>query len=475
MEAVSWGLIYFLSEWVIRIVMTVVIPFRRSPDAARGWLLLVLFLPWPALILYLMIGRPDYPRWRHERFAQLTKVFPAIMGHATDSRREAAPPLPEHLQPVAILSRNLGHFPVVDGNGLEYMPDYDSVIDRLVVDIDAAERQVHLLFYIFASDEAGRKVTQALGRAVARGLDTRVLVDAQGSRPWAKETVAGLEGAGVTVHRMLPVRFRPGHRIRADLRNHRKIAVIDGRCGYVGSQNIVDRDFKPGIVNQELMVRVEGPIVQQLQATFLADWFLETTEVLSADDLDRNPKKEGDAVLQVLPSGPDYKGTGIEHLVVALVHNAQDRIIVVTPYFVPDGALLNAMKIAVLRGVEVHLVVSKIADQTLVRLAQRSYYAELLRAGVHIHLYKNKLLHAKNMSVDRRMGLVGSSNFDIRSFVLNSEISLLLYDETSVSGLVEVQEGYLKESETLTLDEWSRRPFAVRIVENMGRMLSPLL
>ncbi|MBM6592459.1 cardiolipin synthase [Microvirga pudoricolor] len=475
MEALSWGLVYFLSEWVIRIVMVVVIPFRRSPDAARGWLLLVLFLPWPALILYLMIGRPDYPRWRHERFGQLAKVFPGIMGKAAEPRAQAVAPLPDHLQPVALLSRNLGHFPVVDGNSLEYLPDYDTVIDRLVADIDAAEREVHLLFYIFASDEAGRKVTDALARAVARGLDTRVLIDAQGSRPWAKATLAGLEAAGVSVHRMLPVRFRPGHRIRADLRNHRKIAIIDGRYGYVGSQNIVDRDFKPGIVNQELMVRLQGPIVQQLQATFLADWFLETTQALSTDDFEREVDREGNAVLQILPSGPDYVGTGIEHLVVALVHNARERIIVVTPYFVPDGALLNAMKIAVLRGVEVHLVVSKIADQTLVRLAQRSYYAELLRAGVRIHLFKNKLLHAKNMSVDGRIGLVGSSNFDIRSFVLNSEISLLVYDEASAARLVTIQEGYLRDSESLTFEEWRRRPFAIRIVENLGRMLSPLL
>ncbi len=234
--------------------------------------------------------------------------------------------------------------------------------------------------------------------------------------------------------------------------------MIDGRYGYVGSQNIVDRDFKPGIVNQELMVRVEGPVVQQLQATFMADWFLETTEVLRADTPQERPTEGGNAVLQVLPSGPDYAGTGIEHLVVALVHNARERIVVVTPYFVPDGALLNAMKIAVLRGVDVRLVVSKVADQKLVRLAQRSYYAELLRAGIHIHLYRDRLLHAKNMSVDRRMGLVGSSNFDIRSFVLNSEISLIIYDEASVGGLVDVQETYLAGSDVLTLDAWGQAP-----------------
>ncbi len=200
MEAVSWGLVYFLSEWVIRIVMTVVIPFRRSPDAARGWLLLVLFLPWPALILYLFIGRPDYPRWRHQRFAQLAKVFPDIIGRAGDRPPDAAPPLPDHLQPVAILSRNLGHFPVVRGNSLTLLPDYDGVIDRLVADIDEASREVHLLFYIFASDATGQRVIEALARAVARGVDARVLIDAQGSRPWAKAT---------------PGRSCPGRRQRA--------------------------------------------------------------------------------------------------------------------------------------------------------------------------------------------------------------------------------------------------------------------
>jgi cardiolipin synthase len=471
---VSWGLIYYVSEWVIRVVMAVVIPFRRSPDAAKGWLLLVLFLPWPALLLYLLIGRPSYPRWRHRRFAQLAKVFPDTARRVA-SAAKTVPPLPDHLKPVAVLTQNLGHFPVLAHNRIEFLSDYDGMIDRLVEDIDRAECEIHLLFYIFAADSTGQRVADALARAVARGVDTRVLIDAQGSRPWARRTFAMLAEAGVSARWMLPVHLLPWRSTRADLRNHRKIAVIDGRFGYVGSQNIVDRDFRPGIVNQELMVRVEGPVVRQLQTAFMADWYLETEEVLDADVPGTGPQHVGEAVAQVLPSGPDYAGAGIEHLVVALVHNARERVILVTPYFVPDSALLNAIKTAVLRGVAVHLVVSKIADQRLVRLAQRSYYAELLASGATIHLYKEKLLHAKNISVDRRMGIVGSSNIDIRSFLLNSEVSLILYDERSVGHLVSIQEQYLTDSEQLMLEDWGARPFAVRILENLARLLSPLL
>jgi cardiolipin synthase len=475
MDAATLGLVYYISEWLIRIVMAVVIPFRRSPDAAKGWLLLVLFLPWPALILYLYIGRPSYPGWRRKRFARLAIVYPAIVKRLRHMGQETLHEVPERVSPVATLVRNLGHLPLATGNAIEFLPDYDKVVDRLVEDIDAAETEVHLLFYIFASDSTGQRVADALTRAVTRGLDVRVLLDAQGSRPWVKQSLAMLNETGAAVRLMMPVHLMPRRGIRADLRNHRKIAVIDRRSAFVGSQNLVNRDFKPGIVNQELMVRLEGPVVLQLQAVFMIDWFLETEEVLEARDFITPVEEKGKAIAQVLPSGPDLGGVGIGDLVVSLVHGAQRRIVMVTPYFVPDDALSKALRTAVLRGVEVHVVVSKVADQQLVRLAQRSYYSDLLDAGVRIHLYRDKLLHAKNLSFDATVGIVGSSNVDIRSFTLNSEISLVLYDEASVATLAEVQDGYLAASEELRPDEWRRRPYPVRVAENVARMLSPLL
>jgi cardiolipin synthase len=287
--------------------------------------------------------------------------------------------------------------------------------------------------------------------------------------------VAALEASGVSVRLVLPVGLLRRKSARADLRNHRKIAVIDGEVGYVGSQNIVNANFNPRVTNQELVVRVMGPAVLELQAVFVADWFLETEQVLDAPMLFPEPRRAGTIVAQVLPSGPDYPEAGVERLVEALIHGARRRVVITTPYFIPNEALLHALETAVLRGVDVHIVLSRPADQILVNLAQRSYYAELLEAGIKIHLYRNKLLHAKHLSIDHGVSLIGSSNIDMRSFILNSEVTLVLFDRELNARLREEQERYFAASDLLVQSEWASRPLSSKVVENIARLLSPLL
>jgi cardiolipin synthase len=311
----TWALLYLLSEWVIRLVMLVVVPVRRSPEAAKGWLLLGFFLPWPALGLYLLIGRPTYPRWRRDRAARFSAVLRSSAAPvATDA--QISLPVPASFVQATTLIQSLGHLPPLSGNRVELLADYVGVIDTLVADIDAAQHHVHLLYFTFADDTTGQQVMEALARATQRGVICRVLIDAVGSRPWAHSVTETLSRNGIIVYRMLPVGLR-GH-IRADLRNHRKIAIVDGQIGYVGSQNLVSADFKPGIVNQELVARVGGPVVQELQTVFTADWFMETEQVLAGPELFPEAEEIGPAVAQVLPSGPDYPGAGIERLIVAL-------------------------------------------------------------------------------------------------------------------------------------------------------------
>jgi cardiolipin synthase len=286
---------------------------------------------------------------------------------------------------------------------------------------------------------------------------------------------AKLAAAGVAVHRVLPVGFWRRHTARADLRNHRKIAVIDGVVGYTGSQNLIDAGFKPGITYEELVVRVAGPAVLQLQALFAIDWFMECEELLDGAAVFPDPGPKGTAIAQVLPSSPDYPASNIQTLVVDLVHRARQRVVITTPYFVPDQSLLVALDTAVRRGVEVHLVVSQQADQYLVSLAQRSYYEELLEAGVCIHLYRDKFLHAKHLSIDDTVSLIGSSNMDIRSFVLNAEVSLVIYDRNITARLRQVQKGYFAGSKQLTRAEWEERSRLAVFGENLARLMSPLL
>jgi cardiolipin synthase len=274
---------------------------------------------------------------------------------------------------------------------------------------------------------------------------------------------------------MLPTGLLRLRTSRLDLRNHRKIAVIDGRVGYTGSQNLVDAEFKPGLIYEEMVVRVTGPIVLALQYVFMSDWFLETDQFLDSKAVFPDPETPGITVVQALPSGPGFPLPNNQRLMVALVHGARKRVVITTPYLIPDDALLQALQTAVARGVEVHLVLSKQRDQLLVGLAQASYYDELLESGVRIHLYHERFLHAKHASFDDRLAVIGSSNMDIRSFVLNAEILLLFYDEGVATRLRAAQERYFAGSAELTLQEWRQRPRTARFFENLARLLSPLL
>jgi cardiolipin synthase len=460
----TFALAYLLAEWAVRLIMLVVIPLRRPPEAARSWLLLVLFLPLPALVLYHLIGRARFPAWRHRRFEETAAARQAVADNLP-----AATVDDERLSRLAHL---LGDFPDCGGNKVELLFDYDAAIDALVEAISRARVSVHLLTYIFADDQTGRRVAEALARARARGVDVRLLVDALGTRPWLRRTRAMLERLDVPIRLALPVRFASLRRARTDLRNHRKICVIDGEIGFVGSQNIVNRDFRPGIVNDELVAKVEGPVVAALASVFATDWYLETSETLPAAAI---PAPVGDARLQLMPSGPDFGKPGYERLLVETVHRSEAEVVIVSPYLIPDEALLIALENAVLRGVAVHLIVSHVVDQRLVAMAQQSYYDELLRSGVVIHRYRRRLLHAKHVSKDGCFGIVGSSNADVRSFMLNAEVSLLIHEPSVGAALRAVQAGYIEASDMLTLAEWRARPRAKRVLENIARLVSPLL
>ena len=465
----TFGEGYYIAEWVVRVLSLAILPWRRSPAAVRSWLLLIFFLPVPGLLLFLAIGRPKFPKWRRDRFRALDPFATRIADRLGNT---AKPELAVTEREIAALGCKLGRLPAVRGNRIEIIGDYGAVIDRLVADIDAATVHVRILAYILADDAVGTRVIDALGRAVARGLPVHVLFDPVGSHHWTRGTRRALTAAGVEYRETLPFRWLRG-RTRRDMRNHRKLFLVDGRIGYAGSQNIVAKDFRPGVVNRELVVRTTGPAVAEMEAVFLADWYMETEQLLDADPAIPDPA--GYAILQLLPSGADFRLEGFETLLVWQIHRACTHAVIVTPYLIPDDDLLAAMRTAVARGVEVDLVVSKVVDQRLVNLAQSSYYDELMRAGVRIHRYRNELLHAKNVSIDGRLGIAGSSNVDVRSFQLNEEVSLLLLDEDSVRQLEAVQRDYLARSETLELERWRGRSRVRRTGEAIARLVSPLL
>lgn len=454
--------------------MLVYVPQRRTAASARTWLLLIFLLPYPGIVLYALFGRIYLPRRRIEMQDLASRTIrKAQEQFGKDS--VSAVSVPARLVPIAALAQRLGDFDAVDGNYLELLPDYGDVIDRLIADIDAAERHVRLLFYIFQDDVTGRRVADALMAAVKRGVSCTLLVDAVGSKQAMKHLAPCLRTAGVAVHAALPVGFFRRSTARFDLRNHRKIAVIDGCIGYTGSQNITDAEFVKDHPNEELMVRVVGPVVRHLQGVYFADWFLETGLEPEPDEILRDMPGTGSSMVQVVPSGPGFRRQNGQELIVAMLYAARERVVITTPYFVPDEPFLQALRSATARGVRVHLVVSKHANQPVTQFAQRAYYDDLLDAGILIHLYEPRFLHAKHLTIDDQLALVGSTNMDIRSFALNEEINLLVYDPAVVTQVRRLQERYFEQSELLSSHEWHRRSLVARIAQNTARMADSFL
>ncbi len=473
---ISWAAIYVLSEWVIRLVMLPIVVRRKTPRMALSWLLIIFLLPWLGLVVYLLVGENRLGRRRRRQREQVIQATQAVDRLSAQQAHVIRPEmLPLERQFVQIAS-NLGGMPTLGGNTIELVADTDQVIDRLIDDINHAEHHVHLLFYIYRDDEIGRKVADALRRAERRGVECRVLVDAVGSSRMMRRLGRDMRQANVDVFEMLPV--SPIRRAfeRLDLRNHRKLAVIDGRIGYTGSQNIVEASYgHKDLAWHDVMVRITGPTVLQLQVVFIEDWLARTDQLLDSQDILPEPQATGEVAVQVVPSGPAYATEPLLHLFVQAFHWAQKRLIITSPYLVPDEASLLALRLAVRRGVQVDLVTTQQSDHPIVAAAARAYFEDLLDAGVNLHLYKPGLLHAKTMTVDDAFAVVGSANFDIRSFFLNFELNVLLYGSQSTAQLRFLQQYYMDQADQITRRQWSGRPRTRRFVDDLAKLFSPLL
>ncbi|NIP87026.1 MAG: cardiolipin synthase [Planctomycetales bacterium] len=472
----TWSLLYLISEWLIRLGMIPTVMRRRRPSVAMAWLLIIFFQPWIGLLVYLLLGENRLPRRRIQRHARLAAHIQKLAALVAAEPHVVRPPLEPTQQALVQLAEKLGEKPILGGNRGELITETEEVIQRLIDDIDAAQDHVHLLYYIFADDETGHRVGGALARAVQRGVTCRLLADDVGSWRMFRRLGAQLIRQGVQLHAMLPVNlFRRGL-ARMDLRNHRKLAIIDGHTAYTGSHNIVNASYgHKHLVWHDVTARLTGPIVLQLQSIFIEDWYFETGQTLDLPELFPAPDVSGEIVAQSLPSGPTYPSETYHRLVVTAIYTAVRQIIITSPYLVPDEALLQALEVAVHRGVRVELILPQRSDQILVDAAARAYYQELLDAGVQIYLHTDGLLHSKTMSVDDSLALVGSGNFDIRSFYLNFELNLLAYGPEVTAALRFLQRRYLHDAVPLTPEAWRQRSRVGRLLDDSAKLLSPLL
>lgn len=476
-------IIWYAFEWVLRIVALFVVPRNRNPTAGTSWLLFIFLVPTVGWLVFLVFGSSRLPR--HRRDAQvtldryITQAMRQIVARWRDSDELVTPTPPAKYASSIQLSEALTHLPLLDGNRLEAIDQYEATIDRMIKDINAAQQFVHLEYYIIAYDEVTIPLFDALAAARQRGVKVRVLYDAFGSRKFTNRQamVRRLAADDIEVHAMLPFRLPGKGYTRPDLRNHRKLTVVDGTIGYTGSLNMIKRNYhrRDDIVYDEMTVRVEGPAVLQLEAVFLNDWYAETGQILRERHDKALITPKGTSLAHVIPSGPGYEYHNNLKFFASLFYAARAQITIVNPYFVPDQSLISALISAVQRGVKVRIVNSAAIDQLFVAHAQRSYYEQLLRAGVEIYLYKKPaLLHAKFTVIDDDACLVGSSNMDIRSFELNQELTLTAYDPTFVTKMQAAAEGYIARSTRVNKQQWLRRPPRKQLLDNIARLTSSL-
>lgn len=451
---------------------------RLEPPVRLAWLLVIVVVPLGGIAAYVLFGEI---RLRRGYLQTRRHVRDRLSGRWRRGPHDLIGALPDHAEPVIRCARAVGGFPAVSGNELHLLPEDDSALDAVAADIDAARDHVHLLFYIWLPDGSGTRIADAAIRAARRGVTVRVIVDAVGSRllvrsaHWERMQAAGVEchAAYPVVYPLLQVLFQ-----RIDLRNHRKIVVIDNAVAFTGSRNCADMAFaiKPRFAPWiDILVRIEGPVVRQMQTAFLADWMSYTGQDLGHMLEGTPPSAEGRAIAQVIATGPDRRQASMSDTITTMIHGARRHLTITTPYYVPQAALDSAIRTVARRGVRVRLILPERNDSLFVSSTSEGLWHGLLMAGVEIRLFRPGLIHSKIITVDAETAMIGSANLDRRSFELNYELNLVVVDRELTAELDERQQSYIARSRPLTPAEVRRWPWWRRLRNNILALAAPLL
>lgn len=468
---------------LIQIVVIVRILLRphRDPASRIAWIIVVLSLPAVGILAYLLLGETNIGRSRIKRMRKVLSLLPDVAdapGAEGANLQVKVPQIEEHLFKVG---QSINGFKPVGGNRAQLLQDSNSSIDSIVADIDAAQDHVHLLFYIWLPDNNGLKIVEALKRASARGVTCRAMADDMGSRVMIKsEHWQAMRDGGIQLASALPIGnplMRP-FKGRIDLRNHRKIVVIDNWITYCGSQNCADPEFlvkakyAPWV---DVMMRFEGPIARQNQYLFAGDWIGHVDEDISSLLQEPIPETQPGFPAQVIGTGPTVRHSAMPETFVSLMYSARQKLVISTPYYVPDDPMLAALCACASRGVAATIIFPARNDSWIVGAASRSYYDDLLAAGVRIFEYTGGLLHAKTLTVDGETTLVGSANMDRRSFDLNYENNILFFDKALTADMRQRQESYISKANPVTMEMVNSWPWYHRLWNNAIAMLGPVL
>lgn len=438
---------------VIATVIVMVIEQQREPVWSFAWIMAVIFIPVAGLLLFILFG------YRPAR------------------KRLVAPPRIERREriPFITLLENNSDANLTLHNNLEVLHNGDRTFSSIAAALASARESIHIEYYIFCEDKVGNYIAELLEKKAREGVEVRLIFDAVGSWKLSKEFISRLRASGVEVGRFSPISF-PYFTHYLNYRNHRKIVVVDGRIAYTGGINIAERYLKGDTMGlwYDVHLRVEGEAVADFQRMFLSDWALVSGQTLNDKRYFPASVVTNQAPMQVVGSSVSSRWSAISQAFFAAITGAARTITISTPYFIPSTSLLEALKVAALKGVEVRVVIPARSDSRLVHWATCSFVDGLLAAGVKVYLYTAGFLHSKLITVDGRMASVGTANMDIRSLEDNSEVSAFIYDREVVAQISETLDEYIAHSRRVMPDEWYSRPQGQRFVEAMSRLLSPL-
>lgn len=468
---------------------------NRAPASRAAWVAVIMLAPLFGMFAYLLLGETSIGRSRLRRLERVRRRL-ALQMHADQARRgdDIAGPVLGSAGALFELARSINGFDATQGNHIVLLGAADgavddptgdcrAAIDQLIEDIGQAHENVHIAFYIWLDDGTGGRVADALASAASRGVACRVMVDALGSRAfidgprWRQLRQAGVQLLKTLddINRLQHVAFS-----RMDLRDHRKLVVIDNRIAYCGSQNCADPEFrvKPAYAPWiDMLLRCEGPVVRQVQHIFLIGWLSQSNEA-GLEHLAASihlPQAGAGSMALAFATGPNTRHNAMADMFVASIYAARRELVVSTPYFVPDEPILRALCAAPRRGVVTRLILPARNDSWLVAQSSRSTYPDLLQSGVEVFEYQPGLLHAKSVTIDGEVAMLGSANMDRRSLELNFENNLLIADPVTVAGIVQRQRVYLQASTQISLQQVHAWPLPQRLVQNAVAMMSPVL
>lgn len=461
----------------LAVTVRVLLRPRLEPTVRLSWILVIELVPLVGILAYVMFGEIRMRSAEVETMANVRSRLSDLWKPSPEELKH----LPDYAAPVIKANLATTGFAAVAGNRAALLPEDDSAITALVEAIDGARDHVHILFYIWLDDASGRAVAEAASRAAGRGVKVRAMIDAFGSRAFGRSDAwARMKAAGAECIEALPLSLHAIGNLfhRMDLRNHRKIVVIDHVLGFTGSRNCADRAFavKPRYAPWiDVLLAIEGPVVRQMQSVFLQDWMSYTGEDLGRMLQMTRPVTASGVVVQVVATGPDERSGSLSDSMVTMIHAARERLVITTPYYVPDSALDAAIRTAARRGVDVTVILPARGDSLVVQATSEGFYYGLVSAGVRLMLFQGGLLHAKIITVDGRMAMLGSANMDRRSFELNYEMNMLFLGGDLTERLDQRQQSYIDRARPVELDEIRRWSVWRRLRNNLLALAAPIL